>query len=78
MSISKESIATLINLVEGSLVSAQRTGATIKESNLDQLRLCRYELLQEAVRTEQERFRNLRIPFSRRTRLFFLSESDKT
>ncbi|MGL4824783.1 MAG: hypothetical protein ACRC4G_01095 [Alphaproteobacteria bacterium] len=76
MSISKESITTLIHLVEGSLLSAQRIGE-IEETNLNQLRLCRHELLQEAVRTEQERFRNLRIPFSRRTRPLFLSESNK-
>lgn len=68
MSISKESITTLIHLVEGSLLKAQRIGE-IKESNLDQLRLCRHELLQEAVRAEQERFRGLRVPFSRRSRM---------
>ncbi len=77
MSISKESITTLIHLVEGSLLSAQRIGEA-EENSLNQLRLCRHELLQEVVRAEQERFRNLRIPFSRRTRPLFLSGSERT
>jgi hypothetical protein len=76
MSISNESIQTLIRLVEGSLSSPQGVEEA-KNDSLNQLRLCRHELLQEAVKVEQERFRSVRIPFSRRIRPLLLSREDK-
>lgn len=65
MTISKESIGLLVDLVENRLGSLHvNDREDMKE--LNKLRLCRHELLQENVRSEQEHFRHTNIPFSRR------------
>lgn len=65
MSISRESIGLLVDLVENRLGSLHvNDREDMKE--LNKLRLCRHELLQENVRGEQERFRHANVPFSRR------------
>lgn len=65
MPISKESIGLLVDLVENRLGSLHiNDREDLKE--LNKLRFCRHELLQENVRSEQDNFRGLNIPFSRR------------
>ena len=65
MGLSKESINLLVDLVEirlGTMHVDDRDDA----KELSRLRLCRHELLQEHVNREQERFRKVSVPFSRR------------
>jgi len=74
MSISKPSIDTLIHLVEISL-SQIKYNRQWQDNDLKQLRVCRHELLQEALKAEQEHYRQTHMPFSRRSRLPALKES---
>lgn len=74
MSISTPSINTLIQLVESSLSQMQHV-KTCQYEDLKQLRACRYELLQEAVKAEQDIYRQRHAPFSRRNRHPVLRET---
>ena len=74
MSISTPSINTLIQLVERSLSQMQYV-KTCQYEDLKQLRTCRHELLQEAVKAEQDTYRQRHTTFSRRNRHPVLRET---